>query len=73
MTRIAIRSAPALRGGVAPVTTFVGLLVTAWISRGLKITGASTWCWPRSSLAGWLAGLILPVFLMRKAVDQRKT
>jgi hypothetical protein len=45
---------PALRGGVALVTTFVGLLITAWISSGLKITGASTWCWSHSS-SGWLS------------------
>ena len=65
---------PALRGGVALVTTFVGLLITAWISSGLKITGASIWCWSHSRLAGCLvAVLILPVLLMKKAVEQRKT
>jgi hypothetical protein len=52
MTKIAIRSVPARRGGVAPVSTLVGLLITAWISSGMQITRANTSCWPPSS--GWL-------------------
>ena len=75
VTKIAIRSVPALRGGVALVTTFVGLLITTWLSSGLQISGVSTWV--LATLIVWLAALvatlILPVLLVRKAVDERRT
>ncbi|HEY5247067.1 MAG TPA: phage holin family protein [Dermatophilaceae bacterium] len=75
LTKIAIRSVPALRGGVALVTTFVGLLVTTWISSGLQIDGAQTWV--LATLIVWLgallAVLLLPVFLVKEAVQQRGT
>ena len=74
VTKIALRSVPALRGGVALVTTLLGLLVTTWLSSGLTISGATTWV--LATLIVWLAALladvILPVFLVKKAVDTRK-
>src|ERR1035437_3778261 len=74
MTKIAIRSVPALRSGVELVTTFVGLLITKWISSGLQITGVKTWV--LATLIVWLAALvaalILPALLVGKAVDQRR-
>ena len=73
VTKIAITSVPALRGGVALVTTFLGLLITTWISSGLQIDGLKTWL--LAILVVWLAALIadliLPVLLVKKAVDQR--
>lgn len=73
LTRVALTSVPALRGGVALVTTFVGLLITATVSSGLSIDGAQTWV--LATLVVWLAallaGLILPVLLVKKAVDAR--
>lgn len=74
ITSIALRSAPALRGGVALVTTFVGLVITDVLSKGLSINGVKTWVlatfivW----LAALLAGLILPLFVVKKAVDERR-
>ncbi|MGB8649809.1 MAG: phage holin family protein [Mycobacteriales bacterium] len=74
LTRIALTKVPALRGGVALVTTLVGLAVTAAASDGLAIDGAKTWLlatlivW----LAALLAGLVLPVLLVRKAVKERR-
>ena len=62
---------PALRGSVALIATFVGLLVTDLVSDGLNIVGASTWIlatiivW----LGGLLAGIILPMIFLKKAVD----
>lgn len=74
VTKIAITSVPALRGGVALVTTFLGLLVTTWLSSGLRIEGATTWV--MATLIVWLAALladvILPVFLVKKAVNTSK-
>lgn len=73
LTRIAITSVPALRGGVALVTTFVGLLITSVVSSGLTINGVDTWV--LATLIVWLAALvaalILPVFLVKKAVTER--
>ena len=74
-TKIAIQHTPALRGGTALLTTFVGLVITAAVSDGLHITGATTWVlatlivW----LAALLAGLLLPVLLVRRAVDNRRS
>ncbi len=73
--KISIRYAPALRGGVALVTTFVGLVVTTIVSDGLTISGLSTWVvgtlivW----LGGVLAALILPLFLFKKVREQRQS
>jgi putative membrane protein len=73
LTRIAITSVPALRGGVALVTTVVGLLITSVVSSGLTISGVDTWV--LATLIVWLAALvaalILPVFLVKKAVTER--
>jgi putative membrane protein len=71
LTRIALTSVPALRGSVALITTFVGLVVTTWLSDGLHIEGASTWLFATLIvwLAALLAGLLLPLVLVKKAVD----
>jgi len=73
LTKMALTNLPALRGGVALVTTFVGLLITSLVSSGLDISGAKTWLMATFIvwLAALLAGLILPVFLVKKAVDNR--
>jgi uncharacterized membrane protein YvlD (DUF360 family) len=73
ITKVALTSVPALRGGVALVTTFVGLLLTATLSSGLDIDGVQTWVlatlivW----LAALLAALVLPLLLVKRAVDSR--
>ena len=74
LSRMAEKSVPALRGGVALIATFIGLLITTLVSSGLSITGgAKTWIlgtlivW----LAALLAGLIIPIFLVKKAADKR--
>ncbi len=41
--KMAVQYAPALRGGIALVTTFLGLLVTTWLTDGLRIEGITTW------------------------------
>ncbi|MGV1037348.1 MAG: hypothetical protein ACOYD0_10035 [Candidatus Nanopelagicales bacterium] len=79
LTKMAIKNVPALRGGIALVTTFVGLIVTVVISNifdlnAITISGVSTWflatmiVW----IAALLAGIILPIFLVKKAVDERR-
>lgn len=74
LLKIAIKNGQALMGSVALITTFVGLVITGIVSDGLVITGAWTWVlatiivW----LAGLLAGLILPVIFVKKAVNNRQ-
>ncbi len=79
LTKMAIKNVPALRGGIALVTTFIGLIITVLLSRlfdlnAITISGVSTWflatmiVW----IAALLAGIILPIFLVKKAVDERR-
>ena len=53
ITKIARQNAPYLLGGIALVTTFVGLLVTTLVTDGLSITGIATWV--MATLIIWLA------------------
>lgn len=72
-TKIALTKASALRGGVALVTTLVGLIVTDAVSDGLSISGFTTWL--LATVIVWLAAMIalllLPLVLVKKAVDNR--
>jgi MFS family permease len=72
--KIALTSVPALRGGVALVTTLVGLIITDVISSGLTINGLSTWV--LSTLIVWLAAVIaiivLPLFVFKKTLEKAK-
>jgi putative membrane protein len=74
ITKISFNNIPALRGGVALVTTFVGLVVTSLISDGIEISGASTWI--LATLIVWLFGLIsavlLPMFVFKKVLQNNK-
>lgn len=72
--KISIQYAPVLRGGVALVTTLVGLIVVTIVSDGLQISGMTAWVvgmlivW----LGGVLAALILPLFLFKKTMARRR-
>ena len=55
LTRMALRSMPALRGSVALVVTFLGLLVTVLVTDGLDIDGG--WTWVAATVIVWLGGL----------------
>ena len=74
ITKTALQYAPVLRGGVALVTTLVGLIITTVISDGLTIDGATAWVvgtlivW----LGGVLAALILPLFVFKSVREQRQ-
>ncbi|MBX3583486.1 MAG: phage holin family protein [Rhizobiaceae bacterium] len=71
MFKLSFKYVRALNGGVALVTTFVGLLVTSWLTDHLAISGVSTWV--LSTLIVWLCGVIaaivLPIFLFKKALS----
>lgn len=72
--KIALQNAKGLMGGIALVTTFVGLLVTEIIADGFDIDGVSTWIaatvivW----LAAMLAGLLIPVILVKRGVESAR-
>jgi putative membrane protein len=72
--KISLQYAPALRGGVALVSTLVGLIITTLISDGLVINGLTAWVvgtlivW----LGGVLAALLLPLFIFKSVREQRK-
>jgi putative membrane protein len=73
VVKIAMKNASALLGGTALVTTLLGLILTAIISDGLRISGATTWL--LATLIVWLAtmlaAVILPIFLVKEAVDRK--
>jgi hypothetical protein len=71
IVKIALTHANALIGATALVTTLVGLIITDLVSDGLSITGFVTWCLATVIVwaAALVAGLILPLILVKKAVD----
>ena len=66
--KMAITHMPALRGGIALVTTFVGLFLTTLFTGGLQIEGLTTWI--LAPLIVWvavlLAAILLPMVLFKK-------
>jgi uncharacterized membrane protein YvlD (DUF360 family) len=70
LTQAAVRGAGALRGSVALIATFVGLVVTALINDGLSIDGLGTWILATVIVwaGGLIAALILPLIFVKKAV-----
>jgi putative membrane protein len=73
LTQVSQTHVPALRGSVALVATFIGLLVTSLVSDGLQIDGAGTWV--LATLIVWvvalLAAIVLPLIFLKKAVASR--
>lgn len=68
--KMALRYLPALRGGIALVTTLVGLLLTSIFTDGLSINGLSTWV--MAPLIIWLsvllASILLPMVIFKKTL-----
>ncbi|MGB3337090.1 MAG: phage holin family protein [Devosia sp.] len=64
-----------LNGGVALVTTLVGLIITSWLTDGLVISGIDTWI--LATLIVWLAGVVaaitLPLFMFKRALSNAAT
>ena len=70
--KMAIRYLPAIRGGIALVTTFVGLLLTSMFTAGVEISGVTTWI--LAPLIIWvsvlLAGILLPLVLFKNILRE---
>jgi putative membrane protein len=71
--RMALTTAPALRGSVALLTTVVGLIITDVIFDGFSISGF--WTWVAATVIVWLgaliAALILPLIFLRNRAEER--
>ncbi len=71
ITKMAITSVPALRGGIALVTTLVGLIITDLIFDGFSITGFGTWI--AATVIVWLGGvlgaIVLPMIFLKNRAD----
>ena len=70
--KMALSTAPALRGSAALISTLVGLIVTDLVSDGLDISGFGTWV--LATVIVWagclIAALTLPlIFLKNRAGD----
>lgn len=74
IARIGEKNVPALKGGIALVVTFVGLLVTELVTSGLTIGGISNLL--AATLLVWLgaliAGIVLPIFVFKELREPKK-
>ncbi len=68
------KKAPALKGGIALIVIFVGLLVTDLITAGLTIGGVSNLL--AATLLVWLgaliASIVLPIYLFKELREPKK-
>ncbi|WP_171101459.1 MULTISPECIES: hypothetical protein [unclassified Ruegeria] len=68
------KKAPALKGGIALIVTFVGLLVTDLITAGLTVGGVSNLL--AATLLVWLgaliASIVLPIYLFPELREAKK-
>jgi uncharacterized membrane protein YvlD (DUF360 family) len=75
ITNTVTRNAGAFSGGVGIVSTLVALIVTDLISDGMTVDGIGNWI--LAALIVWLAGaiaaFILPFFLVKKVVEERRS
>lgn len=74
LSKIARTKVEALRGGVALVTTAVGLIITTLVVDGFDISGLDTWI--AAVVIVWLAALVatllLPVILVKRGLESRR-
>jgi len=72
ITKVAFKNAPYLMGGIALVTTLIGLILTKAFTNGIRIDGLSTWA--VATLIIWVfsvvANVILPLFLFKKIINK---
>jgi len=72
--KIGEKNVPALKGGIALVVTFVGLLVTDLVTAGLTVGGISNLL--AATLLVWLgaliAGVLLPIYVFTELREPRK-
>ncbi|MBU2942388.1 phage holin family protein [Shimia thalassica] len=74
INKLSEKKVPALKGGIALVTTFVGLIVTEILISGFTIGGIANLL--ASTLLVWLgalaAGILIPMFLFKELREPKK-
>ena len=74
INKLSEKRVPALKGGIALATTFVGLIITELLISGFTIGGIANLL--AATLLVWLgaviAGIIIPMFLFKELRDPRK-
>ncbi len=74
ITKVGEKNVPALKGGVALVVTFLGLLITELVTSGLTIGGISNLL--AATLLVWLgaviAGVLLPIYVFKDLRNPKK-
>lgn len=74
ITRLSMKNMPSLMGGVALVTTFVGLWITSLFVQGMTLGGLANWL--AATLLVWIgaliAGIVLPIFVFKSLREDRK-
>ncbi|MBY6082966.1 hypothetical protein [Ruegeria arenilitoris] len=72
--KIGEKNVPALKGGIALVVTFVGLLITDLVAAGLTVGGISNLL--AATLLVWLgaliAGVLLPIYVFTELRESKK-
>lgn len=72
--KVALKNAPYLVGGIALVTTAIGLVLTNIFSSGISINGLSTWF--VATFVVWLfsviANVVLPLFIFKQLLAARQ-
>ncbi|MCT8160904.1 hypothetical protein [Pseudoruegeria sp. SHC-113] len=72
LTKMSLKNLPALQGGVALVTVFVGLVITNLILPGLTIGGIANLL--AATLLVWLgsliAAIVLPMYLFKETLEK---
>lgn len=75
LLKVAMKNFEALLGGTALVATLIALIVTSLVSEGLDIDGFQNWL--LATLIVWLvallAGVLLPMLFLKKAVTNART
>lgn len=74
ITKVALTNASYLMGGIALVTTLIGLVITNLLSDGISIEGLSAWI--IATLVVWvfsiIGNLVLPLILFKKVLEEHK-
>jgi hypothetical protein len=72
--KAALKQSDALLGSSALIAAFVALVITAWLSDGLQISGAVTWL--LATIIVWaaslLAAVLLPMIFVKRAVQENR-
>lgn len=75
ITKLSEKRVPAMQGGIALITTFVGLLVTDMLVSGLTVGGVANLL--AATLLVWvgamISGILIPMFLFKELNNNKKS